>query len=92
MKRLIALTILGLALGYPSLAFALDYMSLYTQPTNKSSVGNELKSGNVESDFMSFYVTPKSLYPVSSSRTSNEKADDTHITVFGVQIASESGF
>jgi len=92
MRRLIALTILGLTLGFPSLTFALDHMSLYTQPISKSSVGNELKSGNLESDFMSFYVTPKSLYPVSSSWTSNEKADDTNITVFGVQIASESGF
>ncbi len=58
MKRLITVTTLGLALSFPSLSFAFDYMSLYTKPIAKSEVNNETKGGNVEEEFMSFYTNP----------------------------------
>ncbi|MCI0453815.1 MAG: hypothetical protein L0Y68_02325, partial [Candidatus Dadabacteria bacterium] len=40
---------------------AFDYMDLYTKPIAKSEVKNETKSGNVEKDLMSFYVSPKKV-------------------------------
>lgn len=90
MKRLVAITTLGLALNFPSLSFAFDYINLYTRPIAKGEVRNELKGGGVEKDFMSFYATPKSLNTVTSALTSDRKTDDGYISVFGVRIASES--
>jgi hypothetical protein len=66
MKRLIAITTLGLALSFSSLSFAFDYMDIYTKPVVKSEVKNEINGGNVEKDFISFYTSPKSVNTVAS--------------------------
>ena len=85
MKRLIAIGTLALALGFPSLSFASDYMDLYTKPIAKSEVNDKTKGGNVEKDFMSFYASPKSAN-TPGLLTADQKTDDEYISVFGVQI------
>jgi hypothetical protein len=86
MKRLIALSTLGLVLSFPSLSFASDYMTLYTKPVAKSEVKNEITAGNVERDFMSFYTSPKSA-STETQLVSEQETDDRYISAFGVRIA-----
>jgi hypothetical protein len=38
MKRLIAITTLGLALSFSSVSFAFDYMDIYTKPAVKNEI------------------------------------------------------
>ena len=90
MKKLITIVTLGLALGLPSLSFASDYMALYTRPVVASEVKNEIKGGNVEKDFTSFYISPKEWSTETSFRAEQESEDrDTYI-VFGVEILLDS--
>ena len=86
MKRLIAITTLGLALGFSSLSFASDYMTLYTKPVAKGDVKNEAIGGSVEGDFMSFYTSPKPA-STQSQLISDQSTDEDYTTVFGVRIA-----
>lgn len=86
MKKLIAIGALGLALSFPSLSFASDYMELYTKLIVKNEVRNEIKGGNVERDFTSFYLSPKTAN-TPATLTSGQKSDDENISVFGVQIS-----
>ena len=86
MRRLVTIATLGLALSFSSLSFASDYMSLYTKPEVKSEVRNEIKGGNIESDFTSFYITPKSTNTVALPLTSSEGSYDEYVSAFGVRI------
>jgi hypothetical protein len=86
MKRLIAIATLGLAFSFSSLPFASDYMDLYTKPLAKSEVKNEIKGGNVEKDFTSFYTSPKTMN-TSTSLIFDRESDDQYVSVFGVRIA-----
>jgi hypothetical protein len=86
MRRLVTIATLGLALSFSSLSFASDYMGLYTRPIAKGDVNDEVKGGNVEKDFTSFYTSPKSAN-IPTSLTLDQKTDDQHISVFGVQIS-----
>jgi hypothetical protein len=87
MKKLMAIATLGLGLGFPSLSFASDYMDLYTKPVVKTEVKDEIKGGNVEKDFISFYTSAK---PVNTpaSLTGGQISDDDkdYIIVFGVKV------
>ncbi|MGH7889112.1 MAG: hypothetical protein ACRENF_01010, partial [Thermodesulfobacteriota bacterium] len=85
MRRLIAITTLGLVLS-TSVSFASDYMGTYTKPIVRSEVRNDIKGGNVEKDFTSFYTSSK-LANTPASLTTDQKTDDEHISVFGVQIS-----
>jgi hypothetical protein len=100
MKKLIAIATLGLALSFSSLgsgvaiqregsqgttSFASDYMDLYTKPLAKSEVKNEIRGGNVERDFTSFYTSPRSV-STPTLLTSDQRSDDEYISIFGVQI------
>ncbi len=93
MKRLIAITTLGLALGFSSLSFALDNYNVFGVqiPLVKSGVKNETKGGNVERDFMSFYTTPKTVNAAAPLITADQKVGDEYISVFGVQISRNPG-
>jgi len=88
MKRLIAITTLGLALGFSSLSFALDNYNVFgvQVPLVKSEVKNETKGGNVEKGYMSFYTNPKTVNAATPLITADQKTDDEYISVFGVQI------
>ncbi len=59
MKRLITIATLSLALSLPALSFASDYMDLYTKPVVRSGIKDEIKGGNVEKDFTSFYLSQR---------------------------------
>lgn len=85
MKRLIAMATLGLALSFSSVSLASDYMSLYTKPVAKSEVKNEIRGGNLERDFTSFYTSPKTVNTTAS--ISDQEPDDRYVFVFGVRIA-----
>jgi len=86
MRRLITIATLGLVLSFSSLSFASDYMNLYTKPIARNEVKNEIKDGNVEKDFTSFYTSPK---PASTKAplVSDQKTDEDYISAFGVRIA-----
>jgi hypothetical protein len=85
MKRLIVIATLGLALSFPSLSFAFDYMDLYTKPIVKGEINGEIKGGNVEKDFTSFYTSPK-VVSTTTSLTADQRSDGEYIFIFGVQI------
>ncbi|MBI2487523.1 MAG: hypothetical protein HYW01_11340 [Deltaproteobacteria bacterium] len=85
MKRLITIATLSLALSLPALSFASDYMGLYTKPVVRIEVKDEIKGGNVEKDFTSFYLSPKTAN-TPATLTTGQMSDDENISVFGVQI------
>lgn len=86
--KLIAITTLGLTLGFYSSSFASDsYNALGVQlPMVKRDVENKVSGRNVEKDFMSFYTSPKTANTTASLITADQKSDDEYIAVFGVQI------
>jgi hypothetical protein len=87
MKKLIAIGALGLVLSFPALSFAADYMDLYTKPVVKSEVKDEIKGGNVEKDFISFYTSPKPVNTPASLTADQISDDDTnYIFVFSVKV------
>ena len=88
MKRLIAIATVGLALGFSYTSFATDFMSTYTKPATKSEVRNNIKGGNTERNFMSFYTSPKEANTTTPRISAGEKTDDQYISVFGVRIPS----
>ncbi|HEX3033709.1 MAG TPA: hypothetical protein VHT73_01075 [Thermodesulfobacteriota bacterium] len=85
MKKLVAIATLGLTLSFSSLSFAGEYMNLYTNPTAKTEVSNEVKGGNIERDSMSFYTSPKQSTNPTGEIAQQE--EDEVISVFGVQIS-----
>ena len=90
MKKLIAIATLGLALGLPSLSFASDYMALYTRPVVTSEVRNQIKGGNIERDFTSFYISAKEWSTQASFRADPESEDRDSYIVFGVEVPLDS--
>ncbi len=85
MKKLIAIAVLGLALGFSSLSFAFDHMDLNTKPIARNGIKNEIKGGYVEKDFTSFYTSQKTAN-LTALVTADQKSDDVYISIFGVQI------
>ena len=85
MGRLITIATLGLALSFSSMSFASDFMTLYTKPVAKTEVKSEIKGGDVEKDFTSFYTTPKKASEITPL-VSDQRLDDKYISVFGVRI------
>jgi hypothetical protein len=90
MKKLIAIGALGLAFSFSSFSFAFDHMGLYTKPIAKNEVKNDIKGGNVEKDFTSFYTNQKVETP-AFLLTADQKSDDDYISIFGVQIPRNPG-
>jgi hypothetical protein len=87
MKRLIAITTLGLVLGFSSISFAFDNYNVFgvQVPIVKSDVKNEIRGSRVESDFTSFYTTPKTANTITSI-TADKESDNDYISVFGVWV------
>ena len=87
MKTLIAVTALGLTLGFASLSSATDYMELYTGAPAAKEV-TETRGGEVESSPMSFYLAPaKTHIQNDSSKTAvRTESDENTILVFSVRI------
>ena len=88
MKKLIAITVLGLSLGFSALSFASDYMDLYTNGPAVHEVKSETKGGQVETSPMSFYFSPVKAHINNDTLTSAEETESNENTllVFGVRI------
>lgn len=88
MKKVIAITILALSLGFSALSFASDYMDLYTNGPAVDEVKSETKGGEVETSPMSFYCSPvKAHINNDTLRTAEEtESDENTLMVFGVRI------
>jgi hypothetical protein len=85
MSRIIAIATVSLVLSFPALSYAISHMDLYTRPTSQSDVKNEIKGGDVEKDFTSFYTSPKATV-ASPSLTSDVQSNDESLLIFGVRI------
>ena len=88
MKKLIVVASLGLALGFPTFSLADSYVFGVKTPISKSEVKNEVKGRNVEKDFISFYITEKTLDAGDTLRAQRGSDDDDrdYIIVFGVKV------
>ncbi len=86
MKKLIAVTVLGLSLGFSALSFASDYMDLYTNGPARFEVNNETKGGEIETSPMSFYLSPVKTHGNETLTTVEEAGDENTLLVFGVRI------
>jgi len=86
MKKLIAVTVIGLSLGFSALSFASDYMDLYTDGPAVCEVKSETKGGEVETSPMSFYFSPVKTYDNETLTTVEETSDENTLLVFGVRI------
>jgi hypothetical protein len=88
MKKLIAVTVLGLSLGFSAHSFASDYMDLYTNGPAVHEVKSETNGGEVETSPMSFYLSPVKVHLNNDTlRTAEEtESDENSLLVFGVRI------
>lgn len=87
MKKLIAVTALGLSLGFSALTFASDHMELYVNGPTVKEVNGTAKGGEVETSSMSFYLGDHNVRKTETLRTAAEvESDETTLTVFGVRI------
>ena len=86
MKKLIAVTVFGLSLGFSALSFASDYMDLYTNGPAVCEVKSETKGGEVETSPMSFYLSPVKIHDNETLTTVEETSDENTLLVFGVRI------
>lgn len=88
MKTLIAVTALGLTLGFASLSSATDYMGLYTDTPAAEEIKTETRGGEVESTPMSFYLAPAKTHIQNDSSTTavRTESDENTILVFSVRI------
>ena len=88
MKKLIAVTALGLSLGFSVLSFASEHMDLYTNGPAVNEVRGETKGGEIETSPMSFYLSPIKVHVNNETlRTAEEtESDENTILVFGVRI------
>ncbi|MEW6143757.1 MAG: hypothetical protein AB1598_01950 [Thermodesulfobacteriota bacterium] len=86
MKKLIAVTVLGLSLGFSALSSASDYMELYTSGPEVSEAKGETKGGEVETSPMSFYLNPVKGHDDDTLTKVEETGDENTLLVFGVRI------
>ena len=85
MKKLAAITALGLVIGFSSSSFAADHMSLYTQGSSGQEVTSELHGGEIETSPMSFYIDPV-INETDSDLITEAHNDDNGLLVFGIRI------
>jgi len=85
MKKLAAITVLGLVLGFSSSSFAADHMSLYTQDSTGQEVTSELNGGDIETNPMSLYVNPV-INETDSDLITEAHNDENGLLVFGIRI------
>jgi len=86
MKKLAAITVLGLVLGFSNSSYASDYMGLYTNDSTVEEVTSEVKGGEIEINCMSFYLNPVSPETDSDIRTEAGENDENALLVFGIRI------
>lgn len=91
MKRLITVAVLAALLGSTSLSLA-DSIDVFgvSLPIEKSEVRNEAKGVEVEKDFSSFYITPKTTGDEVAALQGQESDDDTYYIAFSVRENADS--
>lgn len=90
MNKLITIVALVLAFGFSSLSNAADHLELYTNPVAQTEVSDVAQGGDVESDFISFYITPKTAGSDASAASDLDSDNDESYIVFGVRISDET--
>ena len=86
MKKLIAVTVFGLALGFSAVSSASEYMDLYTNGPAMNEVKGDTKGGEIETSPMSFYLSPVKVQKSETLTTVEETGDENTLLVFGVRI------
>lgn len=87
MKKLVAITALGLSLGFSALTFAADRMDLYVNGPSATEVKSETRGGELERSPMSFYLRPIKEQSNGALSTAGEKGyEENALYVFGVRI------
>jgi hypothetical protein len=86
MKKLAAITALGLVLGFSNSSFASECMGLYTSSPSLQEATSEVRGGVVETSPMSFYLNPVSPETDSDIRTEAGDNDENALLVFGIRI------
>lgn len=86
MKKLTVITILGLVLGFSNSSFASNYMGLYINGSTVEEVKSEVRGGEIETNPMSFYVSPVINKTDSDIITETAQNDENALLVFGIRI------
>lgn len=86
MKKLLSLAILSLAILIPSTSFANVNVFGVETPVAKNEVRDSFKGGQVETDFISFYIRSNDEAVESGNKVSNTVSVEESIMVFGVKI------
>jgi hypothetical protein len=92
MRKLLAVGAIGIALSLPTISLAETSVFGVQVPVVKSQVKEEVRGGNVEKDFVSFYTTPKTRNATGLTPTVNQTSnDEDYYIVFGVRIPRDLG-
>lgn len=86
MKKLVAITALGIALGFSNSSFAVNFVDVDTKSPSSQEVTTEITGGEVETNSMSFYLSPVKK---GTGREQTAKAadnDEPTLLVFGVSL------
>jgi hypothetical protein len=88
-KKLIATVLL--IPSFSTLSFAQGYIFGVKTPIEQRAVNDEIKGGQVEKDFISFYLSPKETGKSSPFRAYNDAEDRDSYVVFGVRVPVNPG-
>lgn len=86
MKRLIVLGTLVLTIGFSPISFAQSYIFGVKTPIEQHAVKDEMKSGKVENDFISFYLSPKGSKVTTSVEAKHQPQNKDSYVIFGVRV------
>lgn len=89
MKKLVAIAAMGLLFSFSTFSIASDYMALYTSQVATGNFKNNVDSGKIQKDLMSFYLTPKGTEATDAAWAGNKHQDGNSYMVFGVLVTSD---
>lgn len=88
MRKLLAIATLSLALLSPSISFADVNVFGVQTPVVKNAVSDQARGGQIETDFISFYISSKGENVETDSKQDNNSSDEDSLIVFGVSVDS----
>ena len=86
MNKLLAITVLGLALNISSSSFAMNFVDTNANTKESQQVSTDIVSGKVETSSMSFYFDPAQKPAGRKQKVKTTKYDETTLLVFGVRL------
>lgn len=89
MKKLIATVLL--ILSFSTLSFAQGYIFGVKTPIEQRAVNDEIKGGEVEKEFINFYLSPKETGKTSPFLAYHEPEYRDSYVVFGVRVPVNPG-